>query len=241
MTSPSTKRLVLVVENDKTLANRIKRRLEHEAELTVRFARAAYEALWATVDQRPDLVVLDPELPDLAGTEVCRILRSRASTADVPILVLAPKAARASQIAAAGADDYITKPFTMEDLHARIRFALRRQPEPQQGRLNSYQGAHLRATFGDGFVTVDGRRIDLARREFDLLWYLVEHRNEVVSRERLVHAVWGDADVATDSRTVATHVARLRAKLGSAGKQIRTFVRKGYIFTEDTEVQSRGA
>jgi DNA-binding response OmpR family regulator len=230
------KRVVLVAHGDASLAKRIKRELESGDELTVQLVRGGYEALWATVERAPDLLVLAAELPDLAAPQVCRMLRSRQATAGLPVVVLAGKAVGAAEASNAGADDYVADPFTMKDLHARVRFALRRKPHTHRARLNSYRGAYLHANFGDGFVAIDGRRIDLARREFDLLWYLVEHRNEVVSSERLVEAVWSDANVAADSGTVGTHVARLRAKLGKAGKQIRTFIRKGYMFTEDADV-----
>jgi DNA-binding response OmpR family regulator len=228
----SNARIVLVVEHDPALAKRIKRGLQHDNGLTLHVVRGGYEALWSTVDRVPDVVLLDSELPDIDATKFCRILRSRERTARVPIIVLAGDTATSARLIRlpSSANDYVTKRFSNDDLHARVHLALRRDPPPHHMRLASYQGRHIRANFGVGFVAVDRKPVNLTRREFDLLWYLIEHRDEVIPGERLLRAVWSDAYV--DVRTVLMHVSRLRAKLGPAGKQIQTLVRRGYLFSE---------
>jgi DNA-binding response OmpR family regulator len=117
-------------------------------------------------------------------------------------------------------------------LQARVRVVLRRS-QPPPARLNAYKGRHIKANFADGTVAVNGTPLKLTRREFDLLWYLVEHQDQVIPADRLVEAVWGSTGEGT--RTVTTHIARLRAKLGPAGHQIHTFLRKGYRFSETTD------
>jgi DNA-binding response OmpR family regulator len=132
-----------------------------------------------------------------------------------------------------GADDYVTKPFSLQELAARVRAVLRRRrhgaPESRQPR--AYRGKHLAADFEAVSVTVDGAPVRLTRREFELLQYLVENRNRVLSRDRLLERVWGYERV-VETRSVDVHVGRLRAKLAAAGPQIETVVGLGYRFVE---------
>lgn len=230
----SSQRLVLLVEDDRELAKLVKRTLEKDSGVRVDIAHTGLDALSIAAEQLPHVVLLDLGLPDLDGTEVCRHLRARARTAHIAIIIVSERASEQDRLTGfnLGADDYVIKPFFMTELLARVRVALRRaQPAPT--RLNSYRGHHITANFADGVLSVDGARVRLTRREFDLLWYLVEHQDQVVPPDRLFEAVWGRT--LNDTRTLSTHIARLRAKLGPAGRQIDTFLRKGYRFTETTD------
>jgi DNA-binding response OmpR family regulator len=131
-----------------------------------------------------------------------------------------------------GADDYVTKPFSVRELAARVRAVLRRQGQDPNAASNAvYRGAHLTADFDAVSVIADGQPVRLTRREFELLRFLVENRNRVLSRDRLLERVWGyDRDMET--RSVDVHVGRLRSKLGMAGRQIETVVGLGYRFVD---------
>jgi two-component system alkaline phosphatase synthesis response regulator PhoP len=131
-----------------------------------------------------------------------------------------------------GADDYVTKPFSLRELGARVRAVLRRQARPGAApRPASYQGRHLEADFDAVAISVDRQPVRLTRREFELLRFLVENRNRVLSRDRLLERVWG-YDRFIETRSVDVHVGRLRAKLGAAGQQIETVIGLGYRFNE---------
>ena len=208
--------------------------------LRVVLREAGFDAVPAATAQRaldlaaldpPDAAILDLVLPDGDGVEVCRALRE---WSDMPILVLSAVGDEDHKVRAleAGADDYVTKPFSPRELAARVRAALRR------GRGTTavaapvvYRGMHLTADFDAVSVEVDGAAVKLTRREFELLRYLVENRNRVLSRDRLLERVWG-YDRLIETRSVDVHVGRLRAKLGSAGQQIETVVGLGYRFVE---------
>jgi DNA-binding response OmpR family regulator len=224
---------ILVVEDEADIAELIKHALERTAGLDVTIVGAGDQALKAAGDAPPDLVILDLNLPVLSGSEVCRLLRSRPATAQVPIIMLTARTAETDRVMGLdiGADDYITKPFSLRELAARVRAVLRRRGRTDDGAAEVYVGAHLRADFDAVAVSVDGDPIKLTRREFELLKFLVENRNRVMSRDRLLERVWGyDRDVET--RSVDVHVGRLRAKLRSAGPQIETVVGLGYRFVE---------
>jgi DNA-binding response OmpR family regulator len=130
-----------------------------------------------------------------------------------------------------GADDYVTKPFSLRELAARVRAVLRRKRAVNAPEAALYEGTHLRADFEAIAVSVDGQPIRLTRREFELLKFLVENRNRVLSRDRLLERVWG-YERFVETRSVDVHVGRLRAKLGAAGPQIETVVGLGYRFVD---------
>jgi DNA-binding response OmpR family regulator len=178
-------------------------------------------------------VILDLNLPVLSGTEVCRILRGRPATANVPIIMLTARTGEADRVTGLdlGADDYVTKPFSLRELAARVRAVLRRRQQAVAGGANVYTGAHLVADFDAVAISVDGAPVRLTRREFELLRFLVENKNRVLSRDRLLERVWG-YDRFIETRSVDVHVGRLRAKLGTAGRQIETVVGLGYRFVE---------
>jgi DNA-binding response OmpR family regulator len=190
-------------------------------------------ALKAVSARPPDLIILDLNLPVLSGVEVCRILRSRADARHVPIIMLTARTSEQDRVTGLdmGADDYVTKPFSLRELSARVRAVLRRSPRVDDTPAVSYQGDHLTADFDAVSVAVDGQSIRLTRREFELLRYLVQNKNRVVSRDRLLERVWG-YDRLVETRSVDVHVGRLRGKLGDAGRQIETVVGLGYRFID---------
>jgi DNA-binding response OmpR family regulator len=174
----------------------------------------------------------------LSGLEVCRILRARPSTARVPIIMLTARTSESDRVTGldVGADDYITKPFSLRELAARVRAVLRRgHVGGENGNSTAeafvYRGKHLVADFDAVAVSIDGTPIRLTRREFELLRYLVENKNRVLSRDRLLERVWGYERL-VETRSVDVHVGRLRGKLGAAGRQIETVVGLGYRFVE---------
>jgi DNA-binding response OmpR family regulator len=229
---------VLVVDDEQDIAGLIKHGLEKGGDIEVEIVGTGDGALKAVNDRTPDLIVLDLNLPVLSGLEVCRILRSRPNTASVPIIMLTARTSESDRVTGldVGADDYIIKPFSLRELAARVRAVLRRgRTEHGNGARGAeafvYRGKHLVADFDAVAISVNGEAIRLTRREFELLRYLVENRNRVLSRDRLLERVWG-YDRFVETRSVDVHVGRLRGKLREAGRQIETVVGLGYRFVE---------
>jgi len=219
---------VLLADDDPRLRQFLELELGEEG-YAVLSCSDGIEALTAIRQEPPDLVILDWTLPDLSGVEVCQRLRS--TGLQLPVLMLTGRDAVRDRVEAldAGADDYITKPFSLRELAARVRAALRRGKSAEAPTAQVYRGQHLVADFDAVSITVDGAPVRLTRREFELLKYLVENRNRVLSRDRLLERVWG-YDQVIETRSVDVHVGRLRAKLGPAGQQIETVVGLGYRF-----------
>ncbi len=224
---------VLVVEDEPDLATLIKHALERSGEARVEIVPAGDQALRVVAESPPDVLILDLNLPVLSGTEVCRILRAQPATANIPIIMLTARTSEGDRVTGLdlGADDYVTKPFSLRELAARVRAVLRRKAGAAAAAPTVYRGAHLQADFEAVTITVDSQPIRLTRREFELLRYLVENRNRVLSRERLLERVWG-YEYFIETRSVDVHVGRLRAKLGIVGRQIETVVGLGYRFIE---------
>jgi DNA-binding response OmpR family regulator len=224
---------VLVVEDEQDIAGLIKHALERSGDARVEIVSSGDSALRAVTEEPPDLVILDLNLPVLSGTEVCRILRTRPATAQVPIIMLTARTGEADRVAGLdlGADDYVTKPFSLRELAARVRAVLRRRQPAEPASAKIFKGAHLCADFDAVAIAVDKVPVRLTRREFELLKFLVENRNRVLSRDRLLERVWG-YDRFVETRSVDVHIGRLRAKLGAAGLQIETVVGLGYRFVE---------
>jgi DNA-binding response OmpR family regulator len=228
------KHRVLIVEDERDIAGLIKHTLERTGDAEAHIVQSGDAALKAVAAEPPDLVILDLNLPVLSGQEVCRILRSRSDGRHLPIIMLTARTAEQDRVAGLdlGADDYITKPFSLRELAARVRAVLRRSAtiiEDQS--VPEYRGEHLTANFEGVFVAVDGEPIRLTRREFELLRFLVQNKNRVVSRDRLLERVWG-YDRLVETRSVDVHVGRLRGKLRQAGRQIETVVGLGYRFVD---------
>jgi DNA-binding response OmpR family regulator len=227
------KHRVLIVEDEHDIAGLIKHTLERGGDADAEVVGSGDAALRAVTDRPPDLIILDLNLPVVSGTEVCRILRSRPDVPRVPIIMLTARTSEDDRVAGLdqGADDYVTKPFSLRELSARVRAVLRRGARPDEPRALAYRGQHLTADFDAVAVSVDGDPIRLTRREFELLRYLVHNKNRVVSRDRLLERVWGYERL-VETRSVDVHVGRLRGKLGAAGRQIETVVGLGYRFVD---------
>jgi DNA-binding response OmpR family regulator len=227
------KHRVLIVEDEQDIAGLIKHALERGGEAEAEIVASGDLALKAVTARPPDVVILDLNLPVLSGTEVCRILRGRQDGRHLPIIMLTARTGEDDRVAGLdlGADDYVTKPFSLRELTARVRAVMRRSTAPDERPASGYQGTHLTADFEAVSVAVDSKPVRLTRREFELLRYLVQNKNRVVSRDRLLERVWGYERL-VETRSVDVHVGRLRGKLGNAGRQIETVVGLGYRFTD---------
>jgi DNA-binding response OmpR family regulator len=209
-TSPN----ILVVEDESSIASFVALYLKN-AGYGVRTAANGTDALAQVAQEMPGLIVLDLMLPDIDGIEVTKRIRQ---TSDVPILMLTARDEDVDKIIGleVGADDYLTKPFNPRELVARIKTILRRAatPAPPPARTVLTHG-DLRIDAGRREVTLEGRVVQLAPKEFDLLYALMEHHGIVLTRDQLLERVWGYT-FAGDTRTVDVHVRQLRRKLGDA-------------------------
>ena len=225
---------VLVVEDEQDIAGLIKHALERSGDAAVEIIGRGDDALRSIAGRPPDLVILDLNLPAVPGDEICRLLRQKPETRQIPIIMLTARTSESDRVAGLdlGADDYVTKPFSLRELSARVRAVLRRRRAgSEEPRAARYTGKHLTADFEAVAIAVDGTAVRLTRREFELLRFLVENKNRVISRDRLLERVWG-YERFIETRSVDVHVGRLRAKLGVAGPQIETVIGLGYRFNE---------
>ncbi|HEY3184265.1 MAG TPA: response regulator transcription factor [Gaiellaceae bacterium] len=205
---------VLVVEDESSIASFVALYLKN-AGYAVRTAATGGDALTQAAAHEPALIVLDLMLPDIDGIEVCKRIRQRS---DVPILMLTARDEDVDKIIGleVGADDYLTKPFNPRELVARVKSILRRAtPERRERESETISHGDLHVDAGRREVHVGDEEIQLAPKEFDLLWELLDHRGLVLTRDQLLERVWGYT-FAGDTRTVDVHVRQLRRKLGDA-------------------------
>jgi DNA-binding response OmpR family regulator len=225
------KEKILVVDDEPDALDLIQFNLKGAGYDVITAADGA-EALTKARSTHPALVVLDVMLPEVDGLEVCKILRREPATASIPIIMLTAKTAEIDRVLGLelGADDYLTKPFSPRELVLRVKALLRRRPvsEPQQERIDFRD---LVIDFPRHEVLVEGKSIQLTATEFKLLTVLVERRGRVQSRDTLLRDVW-EYDSLIDTRTVDTHMRRLRDKLGSAARYLDTVRGVGYRFVD---------
>jgi DNA-binding response OmpR family regulator len=219
---------ILVVDDEPDVVDLVRYHL-HRAGFDVLIALSGPSALAAARDSRPDAILLDIMLPQMSGLEVFKVLRTADETGDIPILMLTAKAELSERIAGLelGVDDYITKPFSPRELVLRLQNLLRRVKAVQTG--SSLTVDEFKLDKGNFEISIAGRRVDLTITEFKLLSVLVERRGKILSRDTLLQDVWGYQN-AIDTRTVDTHVRRLREKLGAAADRIVTVRGEGYRF-----------
>ncbi len=225
-----TRRRVLLIEDDADIAEAIGYQLE-KAGLSVRVARTGEEGLEA-VRKGVDLVLLDLNLPGMDGLEVCRMIRRQQTTAHLPIIIVSARADEVDRVLGLemGADDYVVKPFSLKELAARAKVALRRNAstgEAPQG----YRDENWEVEFDAYVVRYQGQEIRLTHKEFELFRYMVERPGRVLTRERLLERVWGsESDI--DVRSIDAHIRRLRVKLADARHHVETVVGLGYRFVK---------
>ena len=225
---------ILVVDDEPDAVELIKFNLKG-AGYEVLTAGDGDEALKKARSVLPDLIVLDVMLPEVDGLEVCKILRRDQRVSATPILMLTAKAAEIDRVLGfeLGADDYVTKPFSPRELILRVKRLLGRGQQAAQGvKQDVITLKELILNIPRHQATVKGRTIDLTATEFRLLTVLVQRRGRVQSREQLLQDVW-DYDNIIDTRTVDTHMRRLREKLGPAAKYLDTVRGVGYRFLEE--------
>jgi two-component system phosphate regulon response regulator PhoB len=223
---------VLVIEDEEDLQQILDYNLRQSG-CEVSAAVRGKEGLKLAAQQAPDLVILDLMLPDMAGTEVCKQLKADPKTRHVPVLMLTAKGEEIDRVLGfeLGAEDYVTKPFSVRELMLRVQAILRRTRTPQGESSQIFEFGVLRVDRAAHRVWVQGEEIELTALEFRLLTTLADRKNRVQTRAMLLDDVWGiKVDVAT--RTVDTHVKRLREKLGAAGEYVETVRGVGYRFAE---------
>ncbi|MEM9225537.1 MAG: phosphate regulon transcriptional regulator PhoB [Pseudomonadota bacterium] len=227
------KPFVVIAEDETSVSELLRYNLESEGYETAT-ANDGDEAMLLLNERVPDLMLLDWMLPKVSGIEICRRVRSRHDTANLPIIMLTAKTEEADRVRGleTGADDYVTKPFSTNELMARVRAVLRRiRPALMEDTISIGDIAIDRTTHS---VTRAGKDIHLGPTEFRLLEYFAQHPGRVFSREQLLDGVWG-SDVYVEARTVDVHIGRLRKALMSQGgdNPIRTVRSAGYSLRND--------
>jgi DNA-binding response OmpR family regulator len=219
---------IVLVEDDEDLSGSLSLALEKEG-FQVTCYPTGRDGLNGILGNPPDLVLLDLNLPDLDGLSVCRELRDTDAVRDLPIIMLTARVEESDRVLGLdlGADDYVTKPFSLRELKSRIRALMRRRSLDTGTPEDEYHDSRLVVRRGPMDLVFDGDEVRLTMREFELLWYLITSRPRVASRERILERVWGiSSDVET--RTVDVHIRALRAKIGA--KAIETVIGAGYRF-----------
>ena len=220
---------VLIIEDDPDIAESLRYYLEREG-LKAQVAETGEKGLQAAIHSQnaPALIILDLMLPGMNGSELCRRLRREPQTRRTPIIMLTAKASEAERISGLdlGADDYITKPFSVRELMARVRAVLRRTDE---NTIPRYEDTRLSIDFADMRVVCTNETVKLTRKEFALLTALARNVGRVATRQQLLDNVWG-YQYFGDTRTLDVHIRRLRQKLGDCSDCIETVVGIGYRF-----------
>jgi len=223
---------VLIIEDEPNMVLGLKDSCEYEGYEVV-VARNGKEGLEKASTEKPDIILLDVMLPLMSGIDVCRTLRTRGI--ESPILMLTARSQEIDKVIGleVGADDYVTKPFSIKELLARIRAHLRRASK-QVVDIESFSFGDVELNFKKYAARKGGQALDLSAREFEILRYLIRRRGEIVTRDQLLDEVWGYRSTPV-TRTVDNHIARLRQKIEqdpSEPQHIITVHRLGYRFIE---------
>ena len=227
---------ILVVDDEETLCEVLKLNLENEG-YDVDIAYSAEQALALDLKQY-SLILLDIMMGDISGVKMAKMLKADVNTADIPIIFCTARDTEDDMIMGLnlGADDYIMKPYTVRNVIARVKSVLRRTASHKVGNVSAekpnrlvVEGLCLDLEFKR--CTVDGEEVRLARKEFELLAYLIQHRGKICSREQILNRVWSDEVVVLD-RTIDVNITRLRSKIGAYGSYIVTRSGFGYGFRD---------
>ncbi len=228
----ASSKTILIVEDEKDVVDLLALNLRKAGGFVISTASDGVAGLDTARREKPDFIILDLMLPKMPGLEVCKILKSDPASRQIPILMLTAKAEEIDRIVGLefGADDYVTKPFSPREVILRIRAILRRgEATPADERLTA---GPITIDPARHEVSVGGKRVNLTSIEFKLLRTLMQRRGRVQERDRLLNDVWGYESI-IDTRTVDTHVRRLREKLGKAGDVIETVRGFGYRLREN--------
>jgi two-component system, OmpR family, alkaline phosphatase synthesis response regulator PhoP len=242
------KPFILIIEDDADIAESIRYNLEREGAFSAHVALTGEEGVNIALGKQPplrqpanaepplpDLIILDLQLPGMSGFEICRRLRTEETTRRLPIIILTARTEEGDKVRGLelGADDYVTKPFSVRELVARVRAALRRSGyEEKSPKL--YDDGQLRIDYADFSVSCESQEIRLTRKEFALLAILSRNKGRVVPREQLLDQVWG-LEYYGEARTLDVHISGLRKKLGDCGGCIETVIGIGYRFRPNAE------
>ncbi|MGD0337776.1 MAG: response regulator transcription factor [Bacteroidota bacterium] len=225
---------ILLVDDEKDILDMLKYNLEKEGYdvLTARNGKKALEES----QKHPDIIVLDVMMPEMDGWEVCRQLKQSQNTSTIPILFLTAKGSEIDEVVGLelGAEDYIVKPISVRKLLARISVILRRREKNNASHKEPkdiIQIERLEINPRNYTVKIDGEGISLTKKEFETLLYLARHRGQVMSRDSLLNAIWGENVIVID-RTIDVHIRKIREKLGIYEKFIETVKGVGYRFKE---------
>ena len=221
---------ILIIDDEPEMVRGLEDNLRFEGYQTLS-ATNGKDGLDLALREAPDLIILDIMMPQMSGWDVCRALRQKG--VDVPVIMLTARGEEVDRVLGLelGADDYVTKPFSLRELLARVRAVLRR-PGPRQ-KFEEFAFSDVRLHLRGRQAFKAGKEVPLTRKEFDLLRYLVEHRGEVITRDRLLDEVWG-YDRFPTTRTIDTHILRLRQKFEDDPERpvfILTVHGQGYKFT----------
>jgi two-component system KDP operon response regulator KdpE len=230
---------ILVVDDEIEIVRALQRSLTAHG-YTVFTASSGEEAIKVTSEHRPDLLLLDLLLPGMSGLEVCRLVRAESN---MPIIVLSVKDAECDKVEALdlGADDYIPKPFGIDEVLARVRVALRHVAKTQAGTEPHFRIGPLSVDFSARRVQVDGQDIQLTPTEYDLLKVFIAHRGKILTRQMLLSEMWR-ADAHTRIHSLHVYVAQLRRKIEPVPEHPRfifTVPGVGYRFTDEAELEEK--
>jgi two-component system phosphate regulon response regulator PhoB len=227
--------LVLIVDDERDLRTLLDFNLRQAGYETAHAASGA-EAIARARSMKPQVIVLDLNLPDVSGTDVCRLLKSDASTQSIPILMLTARGSETDRIHGLelGADDYVGKPFSVREVVLRVEAVARRRAPTEAAAPRTLKAGEIEMDIDAHIVRVHGQELPLTLQEFRLLQYLIEGRGRVRTRDELLADVW-NASPELETRTVDTHIKRLRDKLGEPGEVIETVRGLGYRIRQPNE------